>query len=267
MAGAFEVGMGYFPLPYPHELIYSMVARAGVHLGITSPKQLLDEVFANRKVIATIDLPCHLNSLLPHFPKSSGLNIELLVYKHTLFPLFSPFVEEGCRKRCLRWMSGLSQGATHLALGIAASRVKQIRILRYCPACQKAQFTRYGEYYWDRRWQVTGADCCYKHGPLFDAQVGINRSHRHKFFSASPKSCPVGIQGTAMKESRRVAKQIIELLECSPGRSPTQEQWTRYYHELVRAAGCNRGKHIDYEKIKDRLYKRWSSHWLIEYGL
>ena len=36
-----------FPVPYPDELIYSLVARAGIHLGLTSPKQLLDEVFAN----------------------------------------------------------------------------------------------------------------------------------------------------------------------------------------------------------------------------
>ncbi|MFP7411255.1 TniQ family protein [Aeromonas veronii] len=49
-----------FPVPYPDELIYSLVARAGIHLGLTSPKQLLDEVFANRHVIATVDLPNHL---------------------------------------------------------------------------------------------------------------------------------------------------------------------------------------------------------------
>ena len=46
-----------FPTPYPDELIYSTVARAGVRLALTSPKQLLDEVFQNRKVSATVDLP------------------------------------------------------------------------------------------------------------------------------------------------------------------------------------------------------------------
>ena len=52
-----------FPTPYPNELIYSTIARAGIHHAITSPKQLLEEVFANRQVIATIDLPSHLTCL------------------------------------------------------------------------------------------------------------------------------------------------------------------------------------------------------------
>ena len=47
------------PAPHPNELIYSTVARAGVYFGLVSPKQLLDEVFADRKVIATLDLPSH----------------------------------------------------------------------------------------------------------------------------------------------------------------------------------------------------------------
>ena len=55
--------MHNFPVPYPNELVYSTVARAGIYHGITSPKQLLDEVFQNRKVIATLDLPCHLQAI------------------------------------------------------------------------------------------------------------------------------------------------------------------------------------------------------------
>lgn len=51
--------MRCFPVPYPDELIYSLVARAGIRSAITSSKQLLSEVFGDRKVIATIDLPSH----------------------------------------------------------------------------------------------------------------------------------------------------------------------------------------------------------------
>ncbi|WP_197457606.1 hypothetical protein [Snodgrassella sp. CFCC 13594] len=32
-----------FPTPYPNELIYSTIARAGIHHAITSPKQLLED--------------------------------------------------------------------------------------------------------------------------------------------------------------------------------------------------------------------------------
>ena len=42
------IHMHNFPLPHPDELLYSSIARAGVYHGITSPKQLLDEVFGTR---------------------------------------------------------------------------------------------------------------------------------------------------------------------------------------------------------------------------
>lgn len=48
--------MRNFPVPYSNELIYSTIARAGVYQGIVSPKQLLDEVYGNRKVVATLGL-------------------------------------------------------------------------------------------------------------------------------------------------------------------------------------------------------------------
>lgn len=58
-----------FPTPYPDELIYSTVARAGVRLALTSPKQLLDEVFQNRKVSATVDLHLILKKFCTGYPK------------------------------------------------------------------------------------------------------------------------------------------------------------------------------------------------------
>lgn len=51
-------------MPYPDELLYSTIARASVRIGIVSPKQLLDEVFNNRKVIATFDMPSHIESIV-----------------------------------------------------------------------------------------------------------------------------------------------------------------------------------------------------------
>lgn len=121
-----------FPVPYPDELIYSLVARAGIHLGLTSPKQLLDEVFTNRHVIATVDLPNHLAALIQLLPQST-YDVVQLAYSHTLFPIYAPFNSEEKRQICLKQMAGSSQGALHSRLGMAASRVKQLHRLRYCP--------------------------------------------------------------------------------------------------------------------------------------
>ena len=180
-----------FPVPYPDELIYSLVARAGIHLGLTSPKQLLDEVFANRHVIATVDLPNHLAPLVQLLPESMGLDVARLAYLHTLFPLYAPFTTEERRRHCLEQMAGDSQGAIHLILGVAASRIKQSRALRYCPQCLQNQRSGHGEYYWQRQWQVMGADSCLVHGGLLEANIERHAYHRHQFVAASPLVCPL----------------------------------------------------------------------------
>lgn len=113
--------MHNFPVPYPNELVYSTVARAGIYHGITSPKQLLDEVFQNRKVIATLDLPCHLQAIANQLQSTGRYSVEELVYQHTLFPIYAPFVTEDHKIRALQMMAGRSQGAVHLILGMAAS--------------------------------------------------------------------------------------------------------------------------------------------------
>lgn len=76
--------MWNFPTPLPDELIYSTIARAGLHHGIQSPKQLLDEVYQDRKVVATIDLPSHLNAVVHLLERTGCFSLIDLIYKHTI---------------------------------------------------------------------------------------------------------------------------------------------------------------------------------------
>ena len=256
-----------FPLPYPDELIYSTIARAGVRLGITSPKQLLDEVFDDRKVIATVDLPNQLSSVVNQLPDRFGYDVEKLAYQHTLFPAYAPFTTEDRRQKCLQWMSSSSQGAIHMALGVAASRVKQEQTLRYCPQCLDEQKQYYGEYFWARRWQLAGASCCMKHGQLHEAKPMRHGYHRHQFFPASPQLCPHDETKPAQEQDKRVALQIHHLLKASSKKSASFEQWSSYYKKLALQAKCNRGQQIQYEEIKEKVIQYWTEKWLHSKGL
>ena len=256
-----------FPLPYPDELIYSTIARAGVRLGITSPKMLLDEVFGNRKVIATVDLPNQLNNVVRQLPKVLGYSVEALAYQHTLLPIYASFTCEDRRQQCLQWMATSSQGAVHLALGVAASRIKQDQSLRYCPQCLDEQKQQYGEYFWGRQWQLAGANCCIKHGQLHCAKPLRHGYHRHQFFSAAPELCPVGEIQPAQEQDKKVALQIGYLLSASPSKSASFEQWSYYYKQLVQQAGCCRGEQIQYGVIKDKVIHYWTESWLHLQGI
>lgn len=259
--------MQNFPLPYQNELLYSVIARAGVHMGLLSPKQILSEVFNNRKVIATFDLPCYIKSIAQHFPASKNITVEKLIYKHTLFAVYAPFVEESRRKRCLKYMVDMSQGATHLALGVAASKINRLSVLRYCPTCMQAQEMEQGEYYWDRRWQVSGANSCIEHGELVDAAIDNFGYQRHAYVDASPETCPAKTQNNKQDESLRISRQVLKLLDCSPLKSPSYDQWTSYYKQLAQQNGCGRGLHINYLEIHERVMNQWSQGWLEEHNL
>jgi hypothetical protein len=256
-----------FPILYPNELIYSTVVRAGVHRGITSPKQLLDEVFNNRHVIATVDLPNHLGHIAYWYADGLNYDAKRIAYEHTLFPLYAPFTTEPRRLQCLKWMAEESLGAVHLMLGVAASRLKQSKSLKYCPVCMQEQLAIKGECFWLRQWQVVGASSCLKHGQLLETNLTHYHSHRHQFFSANPDICPKAEQQVVNAQARRVIRQVNILLAMAPKTSASFVQWSLFYKQLAEQAGLTRGQNVQHEQIKAQVLQRWPASWLNQFGL
>ena len=255
-----------FPMPYEHELIYSTVARAGIRLAFESPKQLLDAVFKNRQVIATVDLPCHLNAIVNQYSEEQ-LSLQNIIYKHTLFPIYAPFVPEVRRKQCIKWMANISQGSIHLSLGINASRIPIIHKLRYCPKCLKEQALQKGEFYWLRLWQIQGA-CCPQHGKLVESTLDLRSLHRHDFTVPSDISCTEWNQESATNDELFISSKLIELLSIPPFVSSSYEQWTIFYNELAKQNGCVRGQNqIAFDQILEKISLRWSQKFLRQYHL
>lgn len=256
-----------FPIPYPDELLYSTIARAGIRHGLISPKQLLEEVFdGNRKVIATHDLPNHLNPLIKQLPSRFG--IEQLAYQHTLFPLYAPFIPEQRRVQCLQWMEGQSQGSIHLAMGVAASIIKTPSHIRYCPACLKEQGRQYGEYFWERAWQVPGVNCCVRHGLLLNSKFTRPQKERHQFWPATPENCPLFPPKPASDTDKWIAEQAVVLLHLPPRTSPSLAQWTEYYRRLALDAGLTKGRlQIEHNEIAHRVLSFWPPQKLRAMGL
>lgn len=257
-----------FPLPYRDELLYSVIARYGVHQGIVSPKELLDDIYNDRKVVATVDLPSHINRISSLYPQSEATSSVELIYSHTLFPLYAPFVDEKRRRNCLNFMRKQAKGGTHLALGFAASRIKQPRWLRYCPACLLEQKGKFGEYYWSRNWQISGADSCLLHGALIDSNILRHPDHKHEYVPATRHTCRTDVnQQPSNIQSDLITQSVNELLQLKPFYSPTPEQWTSYYRAILFDHGFNRGKHIDYKQLKEKVISCFGSNWLKKYGL
>ena len=122
-------------MPYQQELVYSVIARYGMYRAFLSPKQLLDDVYRDRKVIASIDLPNHIGTISSHYSRTGCCSTSDLLYQHTLLPLFSPFVQEETKNKAIELMSRGGKSGAHLMLGVNASTVRSDSFFRYCPQC------------------------------------------------------------------------------------------------------------------------------------
>lgn len=249
-----------FPTPYPNELLYSVIARAGVHEGETSPKQLLDSVFANKKVIATVDLPSHVGRIADQYPKSLSLSALDLIEKHTLWPIYAPFLPNDRRKPIEEWMLDRSQGAAHLASGIVASRVPAKRVMLMCHSCIKQHEQDYGEAFWDRRWQVPVVDYCPIHGALSETDIRKNGEHRHAYISVS--QCNIVGSQLETLSGMCFSELVYQLFDSYVRSSPSYQQWTSFYRNLAFANNFRNGKRIDHQLIRSQLISYWGKDWL-----
>ena len=257
-------------MPYPDELLYSTIARASVRIGIVSPKQLLDEVFNNRKVIATFDLPSHIESIVQLY-KDRQYDAESLIYQHTLFPIYAPFLPEKRRKKCLNWLKKSSQGSVHLASGLNASRLPLLEKARYCLDCVQEQITQYGEAYWSRQWQTVGANYCLTHNTrLLNSGLDFRSFHRHEFTPISNALLSNLSQNHIIinDDELFLTEKILELLQARAEKSPTYEQWTGFYNNLALANDCIKGKtQVNFNKIREKFLSRWDIKLLRQFNL
>lgn len=264
----------FFPVLKPGELVYSAVARAGIAAGIVSHKQLLDVVYSDRKVVATLDLPCQLEAIASHLHGTGRFPIQTLLYQHTLFPLYAPFMDEGKRIKAKKLMEAKSQGAVHMTLGVAASRLKAPKHFRYCEFCYNEQISESGEGYWLREWFLPGLAVCAKHKlPLITFEQGAS-THRHYYQALYPHNLTPkvttqsGEHDTAwLSLDLELVVKAAQLLSSSETRSPNKAQWSQFYFRLAQDHGLTRGENIDHGLLYNRLSNYYSPAYLASKGL
>ncbi|GAA6171259.1 hypothetical protein NBRC116592_09290 [Colwellia sp. KU-HH00111] len=250
--------MHHFPVPYPDELIYSLVARAGIRSAITSPKQLLEQVFGDRKVIATLDLPSHLSAISSLLVNTGKFDVQRLIYEHTMFPIYAPFVDESTRIRALKGMGSRSKSSVHLMLGAVASIVKTSGNFRSCFLCVAEQQQKYGESYWSRLWHLPSLPHCPIHGLLNQSSTSYH-DNRHTYHLYDQIRCniPRNNDNNDKELLHYLAKKAQEVLLLPCQKSPTKHQWSKFYNHLAHDFSCGKGtKQVSHEMIAERVIKK-----------
>ena len=196
-----------FPTPYPDELIYSVIARYAIHNGILSPKYLTEELFKNRNLTPTYDLPSHIDTLASYLPDQ--YNALTLISQHTLLPIYLPFQTDTVMHYAVEALRSEKHYPLHTKLGKNASLIKAVSFFRFCPHCWQEQIEQYGEVYWKRSWQITGYEYCTGHQqPLFISSIPWNGIDLKFYFAHL----------NALKESSQLVfnpQDVNHWLQCS----------------------------------------------------
>jgi hypothetical protein len=216
--------IGYFPEAYPDELLYSICARCHDRLGYLRKQSIVQELFGTRTVLASIELPSHLDALIAALPMGNTYNADQLIDNHTLLPFYGPFLPPSRLDRIRQDMHGNNGPTIHMRAGIMASRVALPRWLRFCPLCVQDDRKQFGKCYWHRIHQVPGVEVCpLHHVHLQNSSVPAqNRSTRYEFLSAEQ-----AIQGIPLHNPLPLSPDDGILLHIA-----LDAQWLLHQHSL-----------------------------------
>ena len=228
--------IGFFPDPYPDELLYSICARYSYLTQYPDKKLIVKELFGTRTALAIIDLPAHLNSLLAAIPVGHNYKVEQLIDNHTLLPFYSPFHPPNRIKRLQDDMQGNNKTLVSGRLGIMANSIPSPKFLQFCPVCTEENKKQFGDRYWHRTHQVPGVEVCPVHAVFLEnsnAQIS-HRKTRHEFVSAEQ-----AIHSTLPRPLNLSNPSHIALLKIA-----SDAAWLLNQHKLISGLESFRNRYI-----------------------
>jgi hypothetical protein len=147
--------------PYPDELLVSIIARYRLYSGKSGSKEVLRDIFGTDSARPSLHLPSHLGRMAEsgHF----GASAESLLYMHTLYPYYAPFLSPNIADRVKKDMLSDKGIGVHSESGLVASRVPLLKRMVVCPGCIHDDILTFGEPYWHRSHHLPGVISCPKH--------------------------------------------------------------------------------------------------------
>lgn len=200
-----------------------MLARAVIHTGLP-PGRLLLRVLGGERAHQSMFLPTNLRELA----QAVGLDVETLLWQHTVFPFVVAYMEpEAVHQLKQRALS--PEGTPPISFGsLVRSVTASTPGLRYCRQCAQEDLHAFGETYWHRTHCLPAVHMCLRHqSPLFAASPRPRTLAQH-LLAPSPHRQRGGDARTACPQSFMLplAQAVQETL--APGWSH-RDDWMSYH--------------------------------------
>lgn len=167
----------FFPKVYPDESLYSIVARYHKYSIGKTLKGTIEDIYGTRTISVSAEFPSHLEYLANSL-NDDHLTKEIILYEHTLYPYYEPFIFTKEQKDIKQKMFYDGGGAIKGEIGFLAGSLVKKECLYVCTECIKEDILKYGESYFRVAWQAQGYLVCHKHNevlipyPVRQADVG-----------------------------------------------------------------------------------------------
>ncbi|MEH2218722.1 MULTISPECIES: TnsD family Tn7-like transposition protein [unclassified Nostoc] len=194
-----------FPRIYPDELLYSVIARYHIRNAYKSFHQSDMELFgyASQQIYRVV-LPCNLNHLVReiHLHLFYELNINDLIYHHTLYPFYASFLPPQEAWLLKNYMEQKANVSLSEILKCPRNNKEEAKtFLKFCLYCIEEDTQKYGEPYWHRFHQVPGVIVCPIHRiALNNSLVSIETKEIH-YHAPSDDNCPLNTSTTIYNDA------------------------------------------------------------------
>ncbi|MEQ1622533.1 MAG: TnsD family Tn7-like transposition protein [Methylococcales bacterium] len=252
--------LGYFPVPYGDELLYSIVGRHALHTGLGSnQKAVIREVFSSSTAAAIPDLPSHLDALVHNLQLVWPINVEDLIASFTLASIYLPFLSQDQAAKVIRSMRSDIGGSIHTRSGIAASTIKQSAFFRYCPECIKEQVSECGEAYWRRSHQLPGLAFCKGHSCILEnSPIYFRTREKHHFVATASSRVDSTAKYLELSDlDLSLHDSYIELLQSRHLSGLGAHRWTLFYRNLANDLGLMHKSRVQHKEIYQLVKHKW----------
>lgn len=247
--------MNFFPVPYPDEILYSILARYCIRSGNTKDIHNFEDLFGTRNCIASLELPTHLDALIDNMPVGAKYTTEHFIYQHSLFPFLAAFIPQDRAEKIIETMRNGEGAVSYIRIGLISNTITLNNYFRFCPECFIKDIERFGEPYWHRSHQVTGVFICSKHKiPLYNSKELIRAGNRQRFISASHENCiaekEINYSNNLMEKMLWMAEDVEVLLNNQFEFKESEWFRSQFRVKLVEMGYARMNNYIHQKKLK-----------------
>lgn len=251
--------LGFFPDPYPDELLYSACARYSDRVNYRGKINSLIEILG-KTGSAVLDFPSRIDYIISILPSGNNYSAEKIISENTLLPFYEPFLPCNRAKLARHQMKNYSLGSIS---NIITKPNKSLEYLRYCPICVLEDKKDYGETYWHRNHQLPGILVCSIHSCFLENSLVEwgKQNNRIHFLSAEkhlrPKK-PIFLKTTDDQQILlKLAKSARWLLSQTGSNPRINLIRNRYYNQLLK----NKLAHYNGRIRKKHYYQAFNDYY------